>query len=211
MKKVIYKLLLVILLFGCYEYSLAQSITITESINSNEPAPVYQGQTRVLYGCAWEYAIEVEVVVTGTCSTFTQTLPPGMQFNIVPSANVTINSNNGTQVSYTVTGTSGGITMQILNPCALPANYQANPMSYTGQSGCTVTASPVTYLIKTPEVAFDNFQTTFDGNAYGSATPIQLYKKNDNTLLIRNFDIKLNEGNLRHLISNTHPIWNLER
>lgn len=199
MKKVIYKLLLVILLFGCQEYSLAQSITITESINSNEPAPVYQGQTRVLYGCAWEYAIEVEVVVTGTCSTFTQTLPPGMQFNIVPSANVTINSNNGTQVSYTVTGTSGGITMEILNPCALPANYQANPMSYTGQVGCTVSASPVTYLIKTPEVAFDNFQTTFDGNAYGSATPIQLYKKNDNTLLIRNFDIKLNEGNLRHL------------
>ncbi|MBK6643016.1 MAG: hypothetical protein IPG39_18195 [Bacteroidetes bacterium] len=41
---------------------LAQTITFSESFLTNETPPAtYQGSTRVLYACAWQYAVLVNV------------------------------------------------------------------------------------------------------------------------------------------------------
>ncbi|MBK7969450.1 MAG: T9SS type A sorting domain-containing protein [Bacteroidetes bacterium] len=178
---------------------LAQTITFSESFLTNETPPAtYQGSTRVLYACAWQYAVLVNVSYTGTCSTFTQTLPAGMDFNIVTDAGVSVVSQNQNVVEYVMNASSGQITLQILDPCSLPLNFQPTPNSYVSP-GCTVNPSTVSYIIKTPEVAFDNFVTVFDGVNYGSATPLQLYKRNDNTLIVRDYDIEINEGHLNQL------------
>ncbi|MBL7913668.1 MAG: T9SS type A sorting domain-containing protein [Bacteroidia bacterium] len=178
---------------------IAQTITFSESFLTNEtPPPTYQGSTRVLYACAWQYAIVVNVSYTGTCSTFTQTLPAGMDFNIVTDAGVSVVSQNQNVVEYLMNASSGQITLQILDPCSLPLNFQPTPNAYASP-GCTVNATPVSYIIKTPEVTFDNFVTVFDGVNYGSVTPLQLYKRNDNTLIVRDYDIEINEGHLNQL------------
>jgi hypothetical protein len=178
---------------------IAQTITFSESFLTNEtPPPTYQGSTRVLYACAWQYAIVVSVSYTGTCSTFTQTLPAGMDFNIVTDEGVSVVSQNQNVVEYLMNASSGQITLQILDPCSLPLNFQPTPNAYASP-GCTVNATPVSYIIKTPEVTFDNFVTVFDGVNYGSVTPLQLYKRNDNTLIVRDYDIEINEGHLNQL------------
>jgi len=192
-------------LFGNLVESKAQ-VTIIESIVSNEqPGAVYNGTTRILRACAWEYTLHVEISANAPCNNITMLLPTGINFDIQAGSGISTLITNTNPISFTVTGGNGVLDLKLLDACDIDPTFSTIDIVYDAGVGCTETVASEIYNVTTPVLSFSNYTLNYDGVAIPTQSPLGLYKKNDNTFLIREYDIELNVSDLKNFIFDYTP------